>query len=61
MWLNSVFEPRDIFGEGPSNVRDLEGVQEGIDEAVQIKRRGYVHQHVPLCVVIHVVKVIGGD
>lgn len=47
-------ETGEVMRERSPDIRYLEGVQERIDKAVEVKRRGHVHKDIPLGVVINV-------
>ena len=54
-------ETGEITCETASDIRDLEGVQEGVEEAVEVEGRGNVDQKLALCVVVYVGQVVSGD
>ena len=45
-------ETGEITCETASDIQDLEGVQEGVEEAVEVEGRGNVDQKLALCVVV---------
>ena len=54
-------ETGKITCETASDIRDLEGVQEGVEETVEVEGRGDVDQKLALCVVVQVGQVVSGD
>ena len=54
-------ETGEVTCETASDIRDLEGVQEGVEEAVEVEGRGNVDQKLALCVVVYVGQVVSGD
>ena len=47
-------ETGEVTCETASDIRDLEGVKEGIEEATEVEGRGDVDQKLALCVVVYV-------